>query len=76
MDIPFVVREKPRLQKMEFLVLGKMKRRREEIKKIVEKAGGKITNDLHYKLAAVIAPQKMVDEMTDDLMQLAKTMNV
>lgn len=74
-DGPKVVREKPRLYNMEFLVLGKLSKSRDEIKKIIVKAGGRITTKLHDKVMAVIAPKKMVEEMTDK-MEMAQTMNI
>lgn len=74
-DGPKVVREKPRLYNMEFLVLGKGSKSRDEIKKIIQKAGGRITTKLHDKVMAIIAPPKMVQDMTDK-MEMAQTMNI
>lgn len=74
-DGPKVVREKPRLYNMEFLVLGKLQRGRDEIKKIIQKAGGKVTTKLHDKVMAVIAPRTMVEQMTDK-MEMAQTLNI
>ena len=74
-DGPKVIREKPRLYNMEFLVLGKLKRSKDEIKKIIQKAGGKVTTKLHDKVMAVIAPKKMVEDMTDK-MEMAQTLNI
>lgn len=74
-DGPKVQREKPKLYNMEFLLLGKLKRSRDEIKKIIQKAGGKVTTKLHDKVMAVIAPKSMVDQMTDK-MEMAQTMNI
>lgn len=74
-DGPKVIREKPKLYNMEFLILGKLKRGREEIKKIITRAGGRVTTKLHEKLAAVIAPKNMVEEMTDKI-EIAQTMNI
>lgn len=63
-DGPKVIRERPKLYNMEFVVLGRMKRNKEDINMLIQKAGGKLVTKLHDKLAAIIATPKEVENMT------------
>lgn len=42
---------------MEFVILGKVATPKEDLKKEIQKMGGKVTTKIHKKLAAVISTQ-------------------
>jgi len=49
---------------MEFVILGKTTRPKDEIKKEIQKLGGKVVTNIHDKLAAVISnPGKPLAEV-------------
>ena len=49
---------------MEFVILGKTTRPKDEIKKEIKKMGGKVVTNIHDRLAAVIStPGKPLAEM-------------
>jgi NAD-dependent DNA ligase len=52
---PKVERAGPPLKNMEFVILGKTTRPRDELKKEIKKLGGKVVTNIHDKLAAVIS---------------------
>jgi NAD-dependent DNA ligase len=52
---PKVERARPPLKNMEFLILGKTTRPKDELKKDIKKLGGKVVTNIHDKLAAVIS---------------------
>lgn len=49
---------------MEFLIVGKTEKTKDEIKKIVQKMGGKLgSKGIHDKVAAIISNEKEVERM-------------
>ncbi|XP_021941965.1 poly [ADP-ribose] polymerase 1-like, partial [Zootermopsis nevadensis] len=48
---------------MEFVILGKTTRPRDELKKEIKKLGGKVVTNIHDKLAAVISTTGEVEKM-------------
>lgn len=54
-------REKPPLYNMEFVIIGKTEKSKEDIKKIIQKMGGKLASKIHEKSMAIIStPQEVV----------------
>lgn len=72
---PKVQRERPPLHRMEFGVIGKLERSRDEIKSAIERLGGKLAASIHDKMAAVISNEAEVEKMKDK-MQQAKTFGI
>lgn len=60
---------------MEFCVIGKLERSKDEIKSKIEKLGGKLVSSVHEKLAAVISTENEVEKMNDK-MEKAKTFGI
>lgn len=60
---PRVHREKPPLYNMEFVIVGKTEKSKDEIKKIIQKMGGKLGSKIHDKVAAIIANEAEVERM-------------
>lgn len=60
---------------MEFNIIGKLDRSRDEIKSEIEKLGGKLVSSVHEKLAAVISTESEVEKMNEK-MQKAKTFGI
>ena len=58
---PRVQREKPPLYNMEFVIIGKTEKSKEDIKKIIQKMGGKLVSKIHEKTVAIISiPEEVV----------------
>lgn len=72
---PKVQRDKPPLYKMEFSLIGKLDRSKDEIKKHIEKLGGKLVTSVHDKMAAVISNEDEVEKMNEK-MQKAKSFGI
>ncbi|KAJ6635587.1 Poly [ADP-ribose] polymerase [Pseudolycoriella hygida] len=72
---PKVQREKPPLYKLEFGLIGKLDRSKDEIKKQVEKLGGKLVSSINEKMAAVISKEAEVEKMSEK-MQNAKSFGI
>lgn len=60
---------------MEFVIIGNLKRSRNEIESIIKKMGGKIVPRVHYKLAAIISNQEEVQKMGSQ-MEEAKAFDI
>lgn len=54
-------REKPPLYNMEFVIIGKTEKSKDDIKKIIQKMGGKLGTKIHDKIAAIISNEKEVE---------------
>jgi NAD-dependent DNA ligase len=52
---PKVKRAGPPLKNMEFVILGKTARPKDELKGEIKRLGGKVVRNIHNKLAAVIS---------------------
>jgi NAD-dependent DNA ligase len=50
-----IARSGPPLKNMEFVILGKTTKPKDELKKDIKKLGGKVVTNIHDKLAAVIS---------------------
>lgn len=64
---PRIIREKPPLYNMEFVILGKLKQSKDEIKSIIQRMGGKLGTKIHEKLAAVISTEEEVEKMSSKM---------
>lgn len=60
---------------MEFTLIGKLARTKEEIKIEIEKLGGKLVSSVHEKMAAVISTEDEVEKMNDK-MEKAKSLGI
>lgn len=60
---------------MEFALIGKLDRAKEEIKSKIEKHGGKLVSSVHEKTAAVISTEIEVKKMSEK-MEKAKTLGI
>lgn len=60
---PRVHREKPPLYNMEFVIVGKTEKSKDEIKKIIQKMGGKLGTKIHEKVAAIISTEAEVNRL-------------
>lgn len=60
---------------MEFGLIGKFDRSRDEIKSTIEKLGGKLVSSVHEKMAAVISNESEVEKMNEK-MQKAKSYGI
>lgn len=67
---PRVIREKPPLYNMEFVIIGKTKLPKEEIKTIIQRMGGKLGTKIHEKLAAVISTEEEVEKMNSRMSEV------
>lgn len=56
-------REKPPLYNMEFLIMGKTEKSKDELKKEIQRMGGKVGSKVHEKLAAIISTEAEVKRM-------------
>lgn len=48
---------------MEFVIIGKTKKSKDEIKKIIQKMGGKLNTKIHEKVAAIISTEEEVERL-------------
>lgn len=60
---PRIQREKPPLYNMEFIIIGKIEKSKDDLKRQIERMGGKLGTKIHEKLAAVISTEKDVERM-------------
>lgn len=60
---------------MEFGVIGRFDRSRDEIKRAIEKLGGKLVSTIHEKMAAIISDEKEVEKMNEK-MEKAKSFGI
>lgn len=60
---------------MEIVILGRLTKTRPELKKIVEKMGGKIVTKMHSNTAVVVSSQNMFDAMGEK-MEEAKQLGI
>ncbi len=72
---PKVQRDKPPLYRMEFGLIGRFDRSKDEIKIDIERLGGKLVSSIHDKMAAVISNESEVEKMNEK-MQKAKTLGI
>lgn len=72
---PKVQRDKPPLYRMEFGLIGKLDRSRDEIKSDIERLGGKLVSSVHDKMAAIISNEVEVKKINEK-MQKAKTFGI
>lgn len=56
-------REKPPLYNMEFVIIGKTEKSKDDIKKIIQKMGGKLGTKIHEKIAAIISTEEEVTRL-------------
>lgn len=56
-------REKPPLYNMEFIIIGKTTKSKDDIKAIIQKMGGKLGTKLHEKIAAIISTEAEVKRL-------------
>lgn len=61
---PRVIREKPPLYNMEFVIIGKLERSKDDIKLSIQRMGGKLGTKIHENLAAVISTEDEVKKMS------------
>ncbi|XP_045461901.1 poly [ADP-ribose] polymerase [Harmonia axyridis] len=62
-DKPRVEREAPALYNMQFVILGKPQRGKDELKKQITKLGGKVVTSINENIMAVIASEEDVEKM-------------
>uniref|UniRef100_A0A2Z5U1X2 Poly [ADP-ribose] polymerase n=1 Tax=Reticulitermes speratus TaxID=60591 RepID=A0A2Z5U1X2_9NEOP len=62
-SVPKVQRTGPPLKNMEFVILGKTTRPKDELKKEIKKLGGKVVTNIHDRLAAVISTPDELQKM-------------
>lgn len=60
---PRVHRAKPPLYNMEFVIIGKTEKSKDDIKKTIQRMGGKLGSKIHDKVAAVISNEAEVERM-------------
>lgn len=72
---PKIVRERPPLENMEFAVVGRVSRLRADLKEAIQRLGGKLVTSVHAKLAAVVATEKAVEQMSDKMVEV-KTLGI
>lgn len=48
---------------MEFIIIGKIEKPKDDLKRQIERMGGKLGTKIHEKLAAVISTEKEVERM-------------
>lgn len=48
---------------MEFVLIGKTEKSKDEVKKIIQKMGGKLGSKIHDKVAAIISNEAEVERM-------------
>lgn len=54
---------------MEFVIIGKTEKSKDDIKKIIQKMGGKLGSKIHDKVAAIISTENEVKRMGDRMLQ-------
>lgn len=54
---------------MEFVIIGKTEKSKDDIKKIIQKMGGKLGSKIHDKVAAIISTESEVKRMGDRMSQ-------
>lgn len=54
---------------MEFVIIGKTEKSKDDIKKIIQKMGGKLGTKIHDKVAAIISTENEVKRMGDRMLQ-------
>ncbi|XP_066991017.2 poly [ADP-ribose] polymerase [Anabrus simplex] len=64
---PKVFRPPPPLKDMEFVIVGKTKKGKAELKEEIKKLGGKVVSKVHEKLAAVISNPGEVEKMSSKI---------
>lgn len=75
MEGPRVIREKPPLYNMEFVIIGHLEQSKDDIKKVIQKMGGKLGTKVHEKVAAIISTEKEVEKLGSK-MQEAKDFGI
>lgn len=75
MEGPRIIREKPPLYNMEFVIIGHLEQSNDDIKKTIQKMGGKLGTKVHDKVAAIISTEKEVEKLGTK-MQGAKQMGI
>lgn len=60
---PRIVREKPPLYNLEFVIIGKTEQSKDDIKTAIQRMGGKLGTKIHDKLAAIISTEDEVKRM-------------
>lgn len=60
---------------MEFVIVGKTEKSKDEIKKIIQKMGGKLGTKIHDKIAAIISTESEVERL-GNRMQEAKDLGI
>lgn len=60
---PRIQREKPPLYNMEFVIIGPTQKDKDEIKKTIQRMGGKLGTKIHEKVAAIISTEADVKRM-------------
>lgn len=56
-------REKPPLYNMEFVIVGKTEKPKDDLKREIQRLGGKVGTKIHDKLAAIISTEDEVKRM-------------
>ncbi|PSN54639.1 Poly [ADP-ribose] polymerase [Blattella germanica] len=74
-SMPKVQRAGPPLKNMQFAILGKTTKSRDELKKEIQKLGGKVVTQISDKLAAVISTPTEVEKMNKK-MEEVKTCDI
>lgn len=54
---------------MEFVIIGKTEKPKDEIKKIIQRMGGKLTTKIHEKIAAIISTEAEVERCGHRMIQ-------
>lgn len=57
---PRIERKKPPLYNMEFVIVGKTEKSKDDIKKVIQRMGGKLGTKIHEKVAAIISTESEV----------------
>lgn len=60
---------------MEFTLIGKLKMSKKDIESVIKKMGGRVVNEIHDKLAAVISNQEEIEKMGSKMIE-AKACNI
>lgn len=72
---PRIKRDKPPLYNMEFVIIGKTEKHKDDIKKLIQRMGGKLGTRIHEKVAAIISTDAEVKRM-GSRMQEAKDFGI
>lgn len=72
---PKVNRPPPPLKNFEFVFVGKTVKPKEDLKKMIQKMGGKVGTKVHEKVAAVVGTKEDVEKMGSKV-QIAKQLGI